>query len=283
MDINQAKTFLAVVETGSFVMAGEQLNVTQSTVSARIKNLEYLIGRPLFTRGRSGAVTTGAGEQFKRHAAALIRVWDHARQEAGLPENFQTLLNAGGQFSFWDNLMLDWARRMRANHPAVALRMEGGSSEFLTAQMNDGLLDLAVMYSPQNRTGLIIEKLFDETLVALSSHPDNAVIGGDDYIYIEWGDHFRVSHAEVFPDVETPGLSDGIGTLALEFILRDGGTGYFPQRMSESYIREGRLFFVPDAPKFQRPVFLVFSEDPIDDALPGALDEMRRVVSELHT
>jgi len=50
MDIALARTFLMVAETGSFIDAGRKLNITQSTVSARIRVLEELFGRPLFER-----------------------------------------------------------------------------------------------------------------------------------------------------------------------------------------------------------------------------------------
>ncbi|MFK5098316.1 LysR family transcriptional regulator, partial [Klebsiella pneumoniae] len=73
MDIQLARTFLMVAETGSFIEAGRRMNVTQSTVSARIKSLEELFGRPLFERSKSGATLTAAGDQFQKHALALVR------------------------------------------------------------------------------------------------------------------------------------------------------------------------------------------------------------------
>ncbi|MCO6425574.1 LysR family transcriptional regulator [Sinorhizobium meliloti] len=48
MDIELARTFLEIVSTGSFIRAAERLNVAQTTVSARIRHLEQLLGRPLF-------------------------------------------------------------------------------------------------------------------------------------------------------------------------------------------------------------------------------------------
>ncbi len=65
MDIQLARTFLMVAETGSFIEAGRKMNVTQSTVSARIKTLEDLFGRPLFVRSKNGATLTAAGDQFQ--------------------------------------------------------------------------------------------------------------------------------------------------------------------------------------------------------------------------
>ena len=55
MDIGIARTFLEVVKTGSFVRAAENLNLTQTAVSARIRVLEDQLDRPVFIRNKAGA------------------------------------------------------------------------------------------------------------------------------------------------------------------------------------------------------------------------------------
>ena len=74
MDTELARTFLAVVATGSFVGAAQRLHVTQSTVSVRIQRLEQSLGAELFVRNKGGAVLTPAGRQFQRHAGAGDRM-----------------------------------------------------------------------------------------------------------------------------------------------------------------------------------------------------------------
>ena len=54
MDIELARTFLAVVETGSFFDAANKVHVTQSTVSMRIRSLEDQLGQSVFDRGKNG-------------------------------------------------------------------------------------------------------------------------------------------------------------------------------------------------------------------------------------
>ncbi|MDX1743391.1 MAG: LysR family transcriptional regulator, partial [Ruegeria sp.] len=61
MDIELARTFLAVVETGTFFDAANRVHVTQSTVSMRIRTLEQQLGQAVFERGKSGATLTPAG------------------------------------------------------------------------------------------------------------------------------------------------------------------------------------------------------------------------------
>ena len=49
-----------------------------------------MFGRSLFERSSNGATLTGAGEQFQKHALALVRVWQHAQLEVGLSGHIAT-------------------------------------------------------------------------------------------------------------------------------------------------------------------------------------------------
>ncbi len=55
MNLDELRTFLEVVETGSLVTAARRLHVTPSTVTARINGLEEEIGQKLLHRNKSGA------------------------------------------------------------------------------------------------------------------------------------------------------------------------------------------------------------------------------------
>src|SRR5690242_2153487 len=108
MHLDLVRTFVEVAETGSFVRAAERLNVTQSTVSSRIRELELQLGQAVFSRGKSGATLTGAGLRFQPHARALIRTWQEARLDIGLPARFRAILTVGAPFSLWDRLLIEW-------------------------------------------------------------------------------------------------------------------------------------------------------------------------------
>ena len=83
MDIELPRTFLEIVSTGSFIRASERPNVGQTTVSARIRNLEQQLGRPLFIRHKGGASLTPAGEQFLRHAPTFVQLWQRTLHQVG--------------------------------------------------------------------------------------------------------------------------------------------------------------------------------------------------------
>ena len=271
MDIKLARTFLEITESGTFIGAAKRLNVTQSTVTMRIKALEKDLGRPLFVRGKGGITLTAAGERFGRFATALVRVWRQARQEIALPPQYRTILTVGGQFSLWHRLLLRWAGWMRDHAADVALQAEIGPADWLNRQLADGLIDLAVLYAPHGRSGMVIEKLLDESLVLVATRADHNGVSETDYVFIDWGEEFNTSHGIAFPDVAPPALSFSLGAIGLDYVLERGGAGYFPLRLVRPYLESGMLHRV-EAPEFARPAYVVFRRADtarLDTALSG--------------
>ena len=64
MDTELLRTFLEVRQTGHFARAARNLSLTQAAVSARIKQLETLVGQQLLTRARNNVQLTEAGRQL---------------------------------------------------------------------------------------------------------------------------------------------------------------------------------------------------------------------------
>ena len=88
-------TFTAIVETGSLVRASEKMNVTQSTVTARLKILEQELGQVLLNRHKSGTTLTPAGSKLLRYAHVMTGLWRQAQNEAGLPDGVDSLCSFG--------------------------------------------------------------------------------------------------------------------------------------------------------------------------------------------
>ena len=279
MDIDLARTFLEIVETGNFVGAANRLNVTQSTISMRIKSLEETLGRPLFVRGRSGVTLTAAGQQFRRFATTIVRAWKQARQEIALPPEFRAVLNVGGQFSLWHHFLLSWSGWMREQAPDVALRVETGPAEWLMQRLAEGSIDLALTYAPQRRPGVEIEQLVDETLVMVATERNHSGVGARDYLFVDWGEEFESRHGIAHPEFEMPAIAFSHGTTALDFILEYGGAGYFPARVVRPYLRDETLYRVDGAPQFSRPAFVVYRGQQ-DEILRTALEGLRQMGTE---
>jgi len=281
MDLDLARTFLTVYETGNFNRAADLLNITQSTVSSRIQNLEEQLGQMLFQRSRAGTEPTAAGRRFHHHATALVRVWLHARQELVLPEPLEEVLAVGGQFALWEELFGAWLPWMRRNLPAVAVRAELGFPDTLTQRLVDGTLDIVVTYTPQNRPGFVIDKLMDDRLIAVAVDPRAGGPGDADYIFVDWGPDFRADHAQAFPSAPLPAISVSHGVFALSHILSCGGSAYLSQRTVRPLLKAGRLHRLKGMPSFHRAAFLAHAAElAADRRIMRALDGLHRVARE---
>lgn len=279
MDVDLARTFLAVVETGSFVRAAERVHVTQSTVSMRIKTLEDQLGKPLFQRGRAGAAPTPAGAQFRKHALAIVRVWEQARLEVSLPAGYRAALTVGGPYSLWDGFLLEWLARMRASAPEIAIRSQLGFSAALMQRLVDGTLDIGVMYTPQSRPGFEVELLFEDELALVTSESRSAKPFGRSYVYVDWGPEFQADHSLNFPDLATPGLYIEPGALALKYLLENRCSAYFPRRLISSYLADRTLRPMPRAPVFSYPAYAVYAVDRDSEVMKPALKHLRRLAA----
>jgi DNA-binding transcriptional LysR family regulator len=278
MDIELARTFLAIVATGSFVRAAERLHLSQTTVSARVRSLEEQLRRPVFVRSKAGASLTPAGEQFLRHAPALVQLWERARHQVALPTGRRTVLAIGGELSLWNTLLLRWLLWMRTSAADVALRALVGLPEDLMDQVAQGILDIAVVYEPRYRPGLKVEFIAEERLVMVTTPP---VADGcrTDYVQVDWGPSFSLQHGISLPGRADPGLFVSLGPLGLGYILQAGGTGYFRLGAVQPHLESGKLELVRDAPEFLYPAHAVYAETGDAELIQTAVAGLRHIAS----
>ncbi len=259
MDTVAARTFLEIVKTGSFIRAAANLHVTQTAVSARVRVLEEQLDRQLFIRNKAGARLTPAGDQFLRYATTLVQVWERARHDVAMPVGRENVVTVGGEHSLWNPLLLDWLVWMRNECSDVAIRAEIDVPERLIDQVQEGIVDLAVMYAPPPRTGIVAELLLEEALVAVSTKAEPGDDWWEDYVFVDWGPEFRSNHHAAFPDAPSPVVSVNHGPLALDYILQVGGSGYFRMEAARPHLESGRLKLVLDKPRFSYSIYALYS------------------------
>ena len=270
MDIELARTFLEIVRSGSFMAAAERLHVTQTTVTARIHNLEGQLGCRLFVRNRSGARLTINGEQFAAHASQLVRTWDAARRALPLPEGAGRTLTLGGEVSLWYPWLLNWLTAVRDACPDVAVRAEVGERAGLHEKLEQGVLDAALVHQPDYWPGMQVEQLMEEKLILVRGREADAP-----YVYVDWGADFRRQHDSAWPERSRATVNIDLGPLALRYLLRHGGSGYFRTRVVQPYLESGELQRVETAPEFSYPIYLVYARQQDSPLLATALGALR--------
>jgi LysR family transcriptional regulator, cyn operon transcriptional activator len=174
MDLHQLQVFQATVNSGGFTRAGEELHLSQSTVSQHIKLLEDELGCPLFLRVGKRVLVTEAGQVLFQYAERIFRDVKNAEmalREIGALKRGTVRLGVGPTTLTY-RLPLTLSDYMR-RFPDIELVVLSGTTEFLLEGLRSQQLDLAIVMSTVPHPGLAITPLGLEELVILVNrdHP----------------------------------------------------------------------------------------------------------------
>jgi len=282
VDLDLLRTFLEIGSAGTLGRAAERLHITQATVSARLRVLEDELGVRLFVRNKSGAQLTSEGKALVPHATRMLRTWQQATAAVTAPSEEAEVLSLGGEFTLYSAVLLNWLVALRRSKPNAVLRTHVDTPARLLDQVQNGSLDVALLYSPLKRPGIATTLVLEEELVLVStqSAASGAEQGG--YVYVDWGPDFAAAHDRAFPGLRARSSYVGLGPLALRFLLQVGGAGYFRTRAAEPYLCSEQLFLVEGAPRFSFSLYAVRGDRvsvPLIDWALGSLDEAREMAS----
>jgi DNA-binding transcriptional LysR family regulator len=163
-------------------------------------------------------------------------------------------------------------RRVARKSPATPCAWKSATAKTCCASWNWGCWTRRWSIS-QYWPRLQVEQVLEEKLV-LVRLPGRA----EPYVYIDWGQDFRRRHDAALPEKAKAALSFNLGPLGLQYILENGGSGYFRTRVVRSYLESGVLEQVPKAPEFSYPTYLVYSRDRDSPTLQRAFDLLREVI-----
>ncbi|MEM8791953.1 MAG: LysR family transcriptional regulator [Pseudomonadota bacterium] len=265
MNLNALQTFLTIIEAGSLVRASERLNVTQSTVTARLKSLEDELGQSLMNRHKSGISLTGSGERLRRYAETMVELWRQARQETALPTSIQSVCNIGCHADLWTGMARVLFDRIRQTQPAVGLSVWHGGQNELSSWLNSGLADVVLTYWPATQPRQTALALTPDQLILVSTSPDAPLKFDPGYFFVEAGQEFGREHAAAYSDAGTAKISFGSATLGVEHILTHGGSAYLPKRIAQPLIDTGALYRLTEAPEFERPAYLLYNDTAVSE------------------
>ncbi|SDU01323.1 LysR family transcriptional regulator [Halopseudomonas salegens] len=175
MDTANLQAFLAVVHTGSFSRAAEQLHLTQPAVSKRIAALEQQLDCLLFDRIGRHIALTEAGRALKPRAEHLLNLLHDTRRALGnLSSRVQGQLSIATSHHIGLHRLPQVLRRFSKAFPGVALDIRFLDSEVAHEQVLQGAIELAVVtLPPHSEPPMRSERIWQDPLavVVAPDHP----------------------------------------------------------------------------------------------------------------
>ena len=153
MDIRTMQYYLAVVREGTISAAAEALHVAQPSLSRQMKELEEELGASLFERGNRKITLTEEGMVLRKRAEEMVRLMQMTEEEISQIKNHvsgSVRIGAGESYSF--HYLSRTAADIAAEHPDIHFHITSGDTQDLMDELNNGLIDFAVIFTDADHT-----------------------------------------------------------------------------------------------------------------------------------
>jgi DNA-binding transcriptional LysR family regulator len=273
LDTDLLKTFLEVQRTRHFGKAAENLYLTQSAVSFRIRQLEQQLGVNLFIRHRNNIQLTAAGERLLPHAQTMLAALQKARQDVANSVNEPSYFQLGVSTALANTLLAAPVSALPQLMPELNLRLDILGREQLNQQLLNQQLDLALLTELPKTAELYIVEQGELSLIAVcqSKMVEQAFSDRLEYCYLDWGNLSQ----QLAPD--SAGVRIRLRTnsyeVALQAVLQQPLYAYLPALLIQTYLQNGQLHQLTRYPALQLPYYLVCHQDRQQDALIKQLSQ----------
>ena len=163
LSLRQIRYFLAAAEKGQVSQAAASLNVSQSTVTAALQQLELDLGVSLFRRLPSGVELTLEGSRFLTHARNIVAAVS-AAQRAPLTEDrpLTGVVRVGVTYTVAGYFLPPHFARFARAYPDIKVELTEQPRSAIEEGLKAGALDIAVVLvsNLQDRNSLAYETLF---------------------------------------------------------------------------------------------------------------------------
>ena len=158
MDIELLRTFIAVVDNGSFTRAGAQIYRSQSAISMQVKRLEEELQRQLFHRSARALKLSLDGRALLPYARQLLKLHDEAMDKI-LNRSQAHNIRIGCPDDYSHTLLPDLIQILRRKIPGVHISSICANSNILRQHLDNGELDMTIITRPEGSTeGVLIRQ-----------------------------------------------------------------------------------------------------------------------------
>ncbi|MBN2825611.1 MAG: LysR family transcriptional regulator, partial [Campylobacterales bacterium] len=168
LTLRQIEIFLNVVEIGHLTKVAKDMKLSQSAVSMSIKELENILGHPLFDRINKKLILNEMGRAFKNEIAPLFNKISDIEYEFQNSVN-RGMIRVGASTTIVDYLMPPIICSYMSNYPDVKITLKEGNSHEIVELIKGGLVDIGFIEGFVEDVEIIKEVIGVDELVVVSA------------------------------------------------------------------------------------------------------------------
>lgn len=173
MNLKQLRYFLVVAEEKQITSAAKRLYIAQPPLSYQLKQLEKELGAQLFKRTAHGIELTDAGQIFQSYANEIVSLAQNAENQVHKTISGELGTIAIGMASSSTGLIpMNSFNELRKYYPEISFDIYEDNTYDILDKLEKKTIDLGIVRTPYNQTGLNTKTLTTEKMMAISVDPD---------------------------------------------------------------------------------------------------------------
>lgn len=173
MNLKQLRYFLVVAEEKQITAAAKRLYIAQPPLSYQLKQLEKELGAQLFKRTSHGIELTDVGQIFQSYANEIISLAQNAENQVHKTISGELGTIAIGMVSSSTGLIpMNSFNELRKYYPEISFDIYEDNTYGILDKLEKKTIDLGIVRTPYNQTGLNTKTLTTEKMMAISVDPD---------------------------------------------------------------------------------------------------------------
>jgi len=290
--LSQLEAFYWIARLHGFRAAAARLNLTQPTVSLRIRGLEQALGLKLFERsGRKTRLTT-EGRALVPQAERMIGLLEELNIKRGRNDAWRGRLRLGAPDSFGLVCMPALLGALKKQYPELSLALTIDNSSVLSQRLNDRDLDVALLADPELEPHVAVEPLSTiECAWIASAHLSlpRGVVRPRDLAPYEIFTNPEPSNLMTFvrawfatAGIEVPHLSTCNSlSVILRLTMAGAGVSLLPTAILPRRRASGSLRVLHTQPRLGRPrLFAAYQLEKSGRRIDAVLSTIRRVITQ---
>lgn len=174
MDLKQLRYFQQVAQQGSYTRAADILGVAQPVLSRQIRLLETELRQNLLNRHGRGVSLTEPGRILLEHCGVILQQIEMIQEDLSLNSGkLSGHITLGLPPTIAKLLSLPIIREFRQHLPNAQLRITEGLSAQLQDRLQQGKIDMALLYNPAYSADVETQLLYEERLYLMAPKNDH--------------------------------------------------------------------------------------------------------------
>lgn len=272
IDIRHLKHFLAIASAPSISVASQKIGVAQPSLSQLVQRMEEELGVKLLERSPRGTKVTEEGTVLLEHAKRICSDLDKSLQDVvDLGGTVRGTVSFGMPPSASMVMAVPLAETIRLEHPEVRLKVVEAISGYIVPWLEDGTVDIGIIYDLENADKLNTTHVLDEELFFYSAPdawpfktPPTEPITFKELSEVEMvlpsnGLRNTIRRYEIDNGVDLNVVieMDAMRQI-IELVARGSGYAIFSPSATQHFVTRGELLQVPIIdPVMVRPVHLI--------------------------